>query len=401
MPAYLANTRLSADELRLFLTNRDGYPQDAYNVRWTVHTVAGEQVSGRDLKAIRFKVGEYYAPWSVVDRSGNYVITWKWQEGSGSEVLTKSENLFVVNPADYGYGGPLTQDGIPERGKYTYLAGSLLGPGDLPLYLKDENGFPVDAYGVFWTVYNAIGAPVSYRTGAIRAAVGEYYAPWYVGVASGEYLITWEYMEQVDSPLESKSMRFAVVDASAPFAPLAPIPCCCLSDCGDVCSPVILAPSVPTASCCASPCSTTSSSVPCTSTVTTIIPVVSSTSECCSFEIPRVIHLATGSLPSGGAYTNQAVYAIPERIRCITFYITYTRGAPGGYPQFKLLWGNGVEETQETMIDMNFEVLSPSSIDQDMYLQNLSGPVPDTDSPVNSILRAGVPGGATTVRLVA
>jgi hypothetical protein len=81
--------------------------------------------------------------------------------------------------------------------------------------------------------------------------------------------------------------------------------------------------------------------------------------------------------------------------------MTYTRGAAGGYPEYQLLWSNGVEETQETMIDMDFQVLSPSTVSQDMFLQNLSGPVPDTDDPMNSIFHVCVPGGATCVRLVA
>ena len=60
-----------------------------------------------------------------------------------------------------------------------------------------------------------------------------------------------------------------------------------------------------------------------------------------------------------------------------------------------------MEETQETMLDVDFEVLSGGSAEQDLYLQNLTGPVPDDDNPVNFILYTSVPGGATSVRLVA
>ncbi len=81
--------------------------------------------------------------------------------------------------------------------------------------------------------------------------------------------------------------------------------------------------------------------------------------------------------------------------------MTYIRGADGGYPVYQLLWSNGVEETQETMIDMDFTILDPSTVSQDMFLQNLSGPIPDSDNAVNSIFRVCVPGGATCVRLIA
>jgi hypothetical protein len=402
MPVFLADTKLSRGDLRLFLTNQNGHPQDAYDVRWTIYLSGGIQISGKSLRAIKAKTGEYYAPWRVEDKTGNYQIVWEWKENPGYPTLTKTENLFVVNPSSYSYAGPLTQDGVPIPGEFTYLKGTLLGRGDLPLFLTDENGFPINVFGVFWTIYNAAGAAVSNRTAAVQVVVGEYYAPWYANVNSGEYLITWEYLREVDSPFESKSMRFAIVDPASPYAPLAPIPCCCLSTYSPSCSPIILAPQAITC-CCSDPCPVPCTpSYPCTPSVPIIPTSVVCATDCCSIEIPRTVHIPAGTvLPIGGACTDQAVYSIPEGIRNISFYTTYTRGAVGGYPKFKLLWGNGVEETQETMVDMNFAVLSPSTVAQDMYLQNLTGPVPDTDDPVNSILHVCVPGGATTVRLLA
>jgi hypothetical protein len=402
MPSYLANTKLTRGELRLYLTNLDGNPQDGFDVRWTVYASGGIQVSGKSLKAIKAKTGEYYAPWQVTDKNGNYYIEWEWQENPGYPRLFKTENLFVINPSSYGTSGPITADGVPNWGEFTYLKGSLLGRGDLPLFITDENGFPIDAAGVLWTIYDAVGNPVTSRTVATRTAVGEYYAQWYVNVISGDYLITWEYFEATDAPISTKSMRFSVIDPAYPYAPMAPIAsCCCQSTFEPQCSPVILAPQT-LASCCPTPCT-----IPCTSesSCATSVPViptpVTCATECCSIEIPRTVHIPTQTLAVGGACTDQPVYSIPDGVRNISFYTTYTRGAAGGYPKFKLLWGNGVEETQETMVDMNFTVLSPSTVAQDMYLQNLTGPVPDTDDPVNSILHVCVPGGATTVRLLA
>lgn len=405
MPVFLAQTKLSKGDLRLYLTNSDGYPQNAFDVRWTVYATDGTQISGKNLCAIKANTGEYYAPWQVINKSGNYYVKWQWHEESGDSISTISENFFVVNLSSYGSCGPITPDGVPEAGGFTYLQGTILGPGDLPLYIKNADGLSIDPFGVFWTVYNAIGAPVTSKTAASRAGVGEYYAYWDTSVGSGDYVITWEYMEQVDSPIEAQSMRFSVISPATPYAPLAPynLTDCPCSGTQSYCeSATILAPSVLTP--CISPCPSTPSMcapVPCTPNPIIIPPAPSPASQCCPYEIPRVVHLPVQTLPISGAWTNQAVYAIPERIRQMTFYVTYTRGAAGGYPHFKLLWGNGVEETQETMIDMNYEVLPTSTAVQNMYLQNLDGPIPNTDAPVNSILHVCVPGGATTVRLLA
>lgn len=130
------------------------------------------------------------------------------------------------------------------------------------------------------------------------------------------------------------------------------------------------------------------------------VPVEYPSAKCCAFEITRVAHLST-TLPAGGAWTDQAPFTIPSGIRHVTFYITYTRGATGGYPLLRLLWGNGTEETQSTLIDSDFTTLSTVASSQDMYLNDLKGPVPTNSNPIHFTLETGVPGGATTVRLLA
>ena len=87
-------------------------------------------------------------------------------------------------------------------------------------------------------------------------------------------------------------------------------------------------------------------------------------------------------------------------MRHIAFYISYKRGAPGGYALFKLLWGNGTEETQETVIDT--DINGPSVMGQQgMFLQDLTGPTPTDDNTIFFVLYVSVPGGAQTVRLLA
>ncbi len=225
MAAFLARSDLSRGDLRLFLRNRNGYPQDAFDVRWTIFRADGQRASGKSLPATNPAVGEYYSPWCVSNKNGCYRVVWEYREEPGYPVLTKEENLFVVNISSYGRGVLLTQDSVPEPGYQTFLAGALLGRGDLSLFLKDPDGFPTDAFGVFWTIYNAVGSPVTGKTVAVRAVTGEYYAPWHIEANSGDYSIKWEWLEAVDAPSESKSQRFSIINPPTPYAPLAPFRC--------------------------------------------------------------------------------------------------------------------------------------------------------------------------------
>jgi hypothetical protein len=108
-------------------------------------------------------------------------------------------------------------------------------------------------------------------------------------------------------------------------------------------------------------------------------------------------------LPAGGNYTNQNKFPIPTCIKKITFYITYTRGGVDGYAVFRLLWGNGTEEIQETILDCDIkqEPGDTVHVGQDLFSQDLFGPAPMDDNPISFVLYACVPGGATTVRLLA
>ena len=66
----------------------------------------------------------------------------------------------------------------------------------------------------------------------------------------------------------------------------------------------------------------------------------------------------------------------------------------------RLLWGNGQEESQETLVDSDISISGETSI-QSMFLQELDGPTPSNNDPLNFVLETTVPGGARTVRLVA
>jgi hypothetical protein len=109
-------------------------------------------------------------------------------------------------------------------------------------------------------------------------------------------------------------------------------------------------------------------------------------------DIPRTIHKASGTLPFGGTYTNQSSFIIPEGIRRITYWVMYTRGASGGYPLFKVMWGNGTEEGQDPVLTNGS---SPT-----LSLRPIRGPSPLDGAPVSLPIILRVPGGATTGRLL-
>ncbi len=416
MTTFLTRSTLSRNDLRLFLTNENGYMQDAVSVRWTLYDKSGVKVSGRSLPAIKRSVGTYYAPLFADVPNGNYSVKWEIQPDFNSPVYERVEQVFIVDPSSYCPGGPINSQAIPISGRFTYLSGSTLGPGDLPLYLKDQNGYLRDAYAVFWTIFRPIQAfdcnydpysklryglpchsgpkplvgpdcqeiPITPKTSAIHLGLGEYYASYFVCLPSGDYKIRWEYQETVDLPFQSFSYGFSVINPASPISIVEPL---CKFPKQVPCSLGSFVPYL-TNNCACSP----SGILP--------VPMPTPSTNCCGFEISRIVHISPITLPAAGAFTNQTSFGIPTLTRNITFYITYARGFAGGFPTFKLLWGNGTEESQEALVDLEFNLSSPSA-SQPMYLQQLDGPAPSDNNPISYTLETSIPGGVKTVRLVA
>jgi len=411
MASFLVRSNLSRGDLRLYLSNENGYAQDAAVVRWTVLDASGSQVSGKSIQAIRAAVGEYYAPWFSDVRNGNYSVKWEISETRGSAPKVIVEPFFVVDPSSYQCcGASVCADGIPLPGGLAYLSGTNLGPGDLPLYLKDDDGILRNAYAVFWTIQDSAGNPLSSRSPAVQWGLGSYFAPWYVNTASGDYTVLWEFMQNSDSPMQSAILPFSVINPAAPIVTEIsandPNNCGCSAPPQDSCcgSISVLIPAIltnistPTVSCGAPAIVFSSGS--CNTGPAYVPSAIPYSNQCCDIQIPRTIHLAIGSVPPSGNFTDQPQYVIPAGVRHITFYISYQRGAVGGYALFKLLWGNGTEESQETVIDT--DISGPTVLGQQgMFLQDLTGPTPADNNTINFVLYVSVPGGAKTVRLLA
>jgi hypothetical protein len=410
MAAFLVRSNLSRGDLRLFLSNSNGYAQDASKVTWTVYNRDGRQVSGHNLPAIRQKCGEYYAPWFTNVPNGSYKCIWEVTQEFGGPTVRLTDFVFVVDPSSYQCGTPLNKDAIPAPGQFTFLTGQALGPGDLPLYLKNNDGYPQNAYCVFYTILDCVGNHMGQRRHAKNAGVGIYWADYFVNLCSGNYTILWEWQTDLQTPLKSIRCPFSVVSPGAPYSVVIPIMCnssLFLQNCqGLVSRPILTRVLLAQCEPCAGGCATPSLRYePCPSFIPPFpvpppCPPPSPTNCCSAVEIPRTVHLLTQVLPPSGNWTNQPPYLIPDCIKKICFYITYSRGAPGGYALLRMLWGNGTDETQQTLIDLDFTAQQPNSF-QNMYLQDLEGPIPQTSAPVNFMVEVSVPGGCTTVRLVA
>jgi hypothetical protein len=418
MTTFLSQSDLADSGLTLFLSNDLGQPQNAFSVRWTVFSMyTGQCISGQNIDAINANTGEYRAPWFTDTKTGSYKVIWEIQENWETSSRQISQPFFVVDPSDYRYGLHLKQDTVPVPGSLTFLTGSYLGTNDLFVVLRDQDGFLQDAYSVLWYIKNLRGCAITQRVFGVHTSTGVYYAPWVVIVGTGNYEIVWEYQDTQNSPLKSISQQFTILGSAAPFMLVT----------GPACSdPTIIAGYDKNCRVNASQLSGSSirwggnsiyeiespinqSSHPCrrytppACSMFPIPPVIATPSRCCGgYEITRQIHLATTVLPLNGIYTSQNKFPVPTGVKKITFYITYTRGAPGGYAVFRLLWGNGVEEIQETVLDMDMvDEGNDAHVGQNLFAQDLFGPSPNDDNPLSFILYTSVPGGVTTARLIA
>jgi hypothetical protein len=116
--------------------------------------------------------------------------------------------------------------------------------------------------------------------------------------------------------------------------------------------------------------------------------------------VPRVEHLASAALPAAGAFTSQSAYSIPSGAQFVTCWVSYTRGAVGGYAKLRALLGNGTEEGIAPVVDPTITASQPYG-QTPIYPNELIGPQPQDGSAVIWLVTFDVRGGATTFRLLA
>jgi hypothetical protein len=118
------------------------------------------------------------------------------------------------------------------------------------------------------------------------------------------------------------------------------------------------------------------------------------------FELARSVYLASQALPAAGAFVIPSQFTVPAGITEISFWVTYTRGAVGGFPYLQVLFGNGTEEGNDISIDQTVVVAQPLGT-QNIYEQQLAGPIPATGAAITYVIAVKVPRGATTIRMIA
>ncbi len=368
MPAFFANRSLSRGDLTLFLRNAQGLPQDGYDVRWTVYTKDGMAASGHGVPASRAGTGEYYAPWGCAKVGGCYTVKWEYSASPGLAREHWCQDFFVLESSGCCVSvccsrAPASSTSTIDCG--AFFLGQPLDEDDLVLKVVDDDGLPSQAFLVLYSIYDCCGRAVLLRGQALPgSAVGDYYAPW-TASALGTMTVKWEWMLEQDSPMESVCSDFSVVNPPALF-----------SNCGgDVSNFNHCPPGTP--------------------------PQVIVVNGCCDDTVvPRTVVLPSQTLPLGEAFTNQAAFVIPSGVRHVAFYVKYAYGVPGGYPIVRLMWGNGTEETQSSIINVTFASFGAKMAANQLRLNDLIGPTPDTSDPVSFLVESTVPGGSSTVRLL-
>jgi hypothetical protein len=119
------------------------------------------------------------------------------------------------------------------------------------------------------------------------------------------------------------------------------------------------------------------------------------------FVVDRTVHLASQVLPAAGAFTAQPMESVPLGTKFLTYVVTYTRGAAGGYPVFRHESTNGVETNVREPLqnDSSLVVAQPDGA-VDVVMEEIDGPAPADGDPIVFYLRYELMDGATAARLL-
>jgi hypothetical protein len=347
-------------DLVLSLRNFDGLPQDAYQVFWTVYSKDGLPVSGSRVPASKVGTGRYRAVLGCGLSDGCYYVEWEYSGFPGSHPSHLRQEFFVLQSS--GCCSSVRCSGSAPASCSTFYCGQLLGPEDLVLSVTDDDGVPSQAFLVLFSIFGPCGEVVQQRTQALPSArLGQYYAPWIVS-RPGNMSIKWEWMTDSDSPMSSSCSCFSASNSDLSTRE------------GSVPNFRNCPPSPP--------------------------PQLTVFKDCDGPVIPRTVVLVEQTLPAGGAFTSQSPFSIPPGIRQVSFYIKYAHGVSGGFPVVRLMWGNGTEETQSSIINGTFSSLGSAYASNQVRLNDLIGPTPSGDDPIFFMVESSVPGGSTTVRLL-
>jgi hypothetical protein len=113
----------------------------------------------------------------------------------------------------------------------------------------------------------------------------------------------------------------------------------------------------------------------------------------------RQSHLASQTLPAAGAYTAQAFQPTPKGTSRVTYWITYQRGAVGGYPVFQHQYTNGTDTARE--IVLGTPTTSNPNTSVPLGLELIDGPIPADGGAISyAITYERLPAACVGVRLL-
>lgn len=116
--------------------------------------------------------------------------------------------------------------------------------------------------------------------------------------------------------------------------------------------------------------------------------------------IGRQAYVASQTLPAAGAQLDAGLFPIPRGTTRVSYWITYTRGAAGGYCRTEAKYSNGTEEVNENVQDPILTTAQPYG-QLTQLLEQQNGPQPADGDPISYCLTyERLPAATTGVRLL-
>lgn len=116
--------------------------------------------------------------------------------------------------------------------------------------------------------------------------------------------------------------------------------------------------------------------------------------------IDRQVYVSSQALPAAGAQLDPGLFKIPKGTTRVTYWITYTRGAAGGYCQTEAKYSNGTEEANENVQNPTLTTVAPYGI-LSQLLEKQNSPVPASAAAITYCLTyERFPAATTGVRLL-
>lgn len=116
--------------------------------------------------------------------------------------------------------------------------------------------------------------------------------------------------------------------------------------------------------------------------------------------LPLATLLSAQALPGAGAFVTGSA-SIPRGTKLVTFWISYTRGAVGGFPAFRASSraSSSVAWRRMPLVDQSSFVAAAPNASENFYQEELRGPVPSGAAAIGYSLTFEVSANAAQIAL--